>query len=202
MIEVESDFAEALKRVPTLERATKNALRKTLRAAADEGKVAVQEAALASKGRTSKSGSSIRTSTKTETRTTRTGRSSSRTVHRSLRRRLADAVTVEVPMSASRTEVDIKVKRSKLPPEFAQVAHLWNGSKGWRHPVFAGRKPTKARSATALKRKQARYSKGAAWVHQVGNPGFFDRTLNSRRAAIAAQLEQEIRKTVEREFRA
>lgn len=196
---VENDFREVLGQVSKLERATKNSLRKTLREIANDGKTAVQREVLASKGRSAKSGDAIRTTKTGETKTSRSGKTTTRQVHRSLRRRIADAVTVELPMSATRTEVDIKVKKSKLPVDFQGVAGAWDSRNGWRHPVFAGRKPTHGRSHTAVKRKQARYRKKATWVQQWGHP-YFRTVLVARKDDMAKRIEQEIRQTVEREF--
>jgi len=56
--------------------------------------------------------------------------------------------------------VRVKIGKKGMPRKFANAPKRLNALKGWRHPVFGNRE---------------------VWVHQIGEPDFFDRPLRQRR---------------------
>lgn len=98
-------------------------------------------------------------------------------VHRSLRMKLARAVTVETRISGGSVSVFIKAKRSKLQSQglWRGAAHDWDSPVGWTHPYLGNRK---------------------VMVRQMGRQ-WFHKPLMDDRSAMTAKLQRELAKFLE-----
>lgn len=80
----------------------------------------------------------------------------------SIRAAVASQVAVQVRLGGRSPGVSIKAGKTGMPRGFANAPKRLNSRKGWRHQV---------------------YGNPDVWVTQLGKPGWFDDTIQRRRAA-------------------
>lgn len=167
-----ADLQRLQSSLPQLTRDMRNQLRRELKAAANKEADGVRSRVVSGHpGASARVSSAAADGRHRVSYTAADGSTRRRSVHTSLRRRIAKAVTVESKLSSRAAGATIEVKKAKLVTAGAWkgAAHDWDSPTGWRHPVY--RRPNRP----------------DVWVQQRGH-SFFRNPLNDRRADISRDL--------------
>lgn len=92
---------------------------------------------------------------------------------------IAKGVRAEARLSGQSTGARIRMRRTPGIRGFTHAPRRLNSPKGWRHPVFGNRETWV--SLRKGKGSRSTGGEGETWVHQMGIPGFFDKSVDKRR---------------------
>jgi hypothetical protein len=123
--------------------------------------------------------------------------------HKGLRLAIAAGIKVKV-MTGARAGVTIVAGTSQMPAGEESLVRAWEGSKGWRHPVFGTDKQIAAFTAKQ-KITHARGGHGRAWTWtrqgagpplQLGHP-YFAKPIYDGRSAVTTAVEAAMREAAQ-----